>query len=130
MRCAVNSKERRRRVRAGAVGETARESWGSPPGWTARMHVGELRALASSEPPVGTVRAQNLCELDPLVAVPQTSMCMGVDPFTEKTGGPAREILISPCGKVNVVIIQRMGGIISPGRMISPEIPRIMNTVR
>ena len=52
------------------------------------MHVGALRALASSEPPVGTVRAQNLCGADPLVAVPHTSMCMGVDSFTERTGGP------------------------------------------
>jgi hypothetical protein len=42
-------------------------------------------APASSEPPVGTVRAQNLCGMDPLVAVPHTSMCMGVDSFTERT---------------------------------------------
>ena len=29
-----------------------------------------------------------LCGADPLVAVPHTSMCMGVDSFTERTGGP------------------------------------------
>ena len=32
------------------------------------------------------------CGMDPLVAVPHTSMCMGADSFTERTGGPAREV--------------------------------------
>ena len=31
---------------------------------------------------------QGFCGADPLVAVPHTSMCMGVDSFTERTGGP------------------------------------------
>ena len=55
------------------------------------IHDGALLAPASSEPPVGTVRAQNLCGMDPLVAVPHTSMCMGVDSFTERTGVSARD---------------------------------------
>ena len=45
-----------------------------------------------------TTVGRTLCGADPLVAVPHTSMCMGVDSSTEKTGGPAREVLISPCG--------------------------------
>ena len=31
---------------------------------------------------------KGVCGADPLVAVPHTSMCMGVDSFTERTGGP------------------------------------------
>ena len=53
-------------------------------------------APASSEPPVGTARAHNLCGADPLVAVPHTSMCMGVDSFTERTGGPTRDFVDIP----------------------------------
>ena len=45
---------------------------------------------------VGSI--QNMKELTDLEAVPHTSMCMGVDSFTERRGGPAQEVLISPCG--------------------------------
>ena len=34
------------------------------------------------------VSIEALCGADPLVAVPHTSMCMGVGSFAERTGGP------------------------------------------
>jgi hypothetical protein len=33
-------------------------------------------------------RAHSLCGTDPLVAVPRTTMCMGVDSFTEENMSP------------------------------------------
>ena len=51
-------------------------------------HDGRSPVPNEYEPPVGTVRAHNLCGMDPLVAVPHTTMCMEVDSFTEENRSP------------------------------------------
>ena len=66
------------------------------------------------EPP--TVRAHNLCGMDPLVAVPHTTMCIEVDSFTEENRSPlhVRALIslldVTVC-KVTPVILH---GVVSP----------------
>jgi len=58
----------------------------------------------------------NLCGMAPLVAVPHTTMCVGVDSFTEGIRGSAHEVLISPyvCGEATPVILHGIGAKVTP----------------
>ena len=52
------------------------------------MAVTVLHVPESLDRPPGMRQGSGFCGADPLVAVPHTSVCMGVDSFTERTGGP------------------------------------------